>query len=222
LVFGRRRERAPDASIYNALVDDEWNVPIGEVGACGGDILIRREAYEAVGGYPETMIAGEEPDMSMRLTAAGWTLRRIDAEMTLHDAAIANFGQWWTRARRAGHAFAELADRHPEVRSPDWRGVCKRILIWGGVLPGIAILGLLLAIFVDIRWLLLPLLLVLGWCLNVLRLMIRRLGDGLPAPIAQASAFFLMLGKFPEFLGLATYRLNRRRGAQASLIEYKK
>ncbi len=30
-VFGRRRERFPDASFYNALCDDEWNVPVGLV-----------------------------------------------------------------------------------------------------------------------------------------------------------------------------------------------
>lgn len=221
LVFGRRRERFPDASIYNALADDEWNVPVGEVGACGGDILIRRAALEQVGGYPDDMIAGEEPDMSMRLRAAGWTLKRIDAEMTLHDAAMLRFGQWWTRARRAGHAFAELAARHPDVRWPDWRAVCKRILIWGGLLPGLALLGLLLAIFSSARWLVVPLLLIAGWCLNVGRLYIRRLDDGLPPRLAQASALYLMLGKFPEFLGLATYRLNRLRGRRAALIEYK-
>ncbi len=28
-VFGRRRERFPEASVYNALCDDEWNVPVG-------------------------------------------------------------------------------------------------------------------------------------------------------------------------------------------------
>lgn len=160
--------------------------------------------------------------MSIRLGEAGWKLRRIDAEMTLHDAAMLRFGQWWTRARRAGHAFAELADRHPGSRSPDWKAVNKRILVWGGLLPGIAILGLLLSIFIDIRWLLVSLLLVIGWSLNVFRLYLRRLADGLPAATAQASALFLMLGKFPEFLGLATYRANRRRGRRATLIEYKR
>jgi len=221
LVFGRRRERFPERSIYNALADDEWNVPIGEVGACGGDILIRRSAFEQVGGYPDEMIAGEEPDMSMRLRAAGWVLKRIEGEMTLHDAAMLRFGQWWTRARRAGHAFAELAARHPQVRWPDWRAVCKRILIWGGALPAVAILGLVLAITVDARWLLVTLLLVAGWSLNVGRLYLRRLNDGLPPHLAQASALFLMLGKFPEFLGLMTFRLNRLRGRRAGLIEYK-
>jgi len=31
LVFGRRRERYPERSVYNALCDDEWNAPIGNL-----------------------------------------------------------------------------------------------------------------------------------------------------------------------------------------------
>ncbi|HTV21572.1 MAG TPA: glycosyltransferase family A protein, partial [Polyangiaceae bacterium] len=33
-VCGRRRERHPDASIYNRLADMEWNAPTGEVSEC--------------------------------------------------------------------------------------------------------------------------------------------------------------------------------------------
>src|SRR5690349_9304100 len=37
VVCGRRRERFPDASIYNRLCDMEWNTPIGQTKSCGGD-----------------------------------------------------------------------------------------------------------------------------------------------------------------------------------------
>src|ERR1700719_1882252 len=50
IVCGRRRERHPSASVYNLLCDLEWNTPIGEALACGGDALVRVEAFEAVGG----------------------------------------------------------------------------------------------------------------------------------------------------------------------------
>src|SRR4030088_1316640 len=49
-VFGRRRERHLDRSIYNRLCDHEWNVPIGEVRACGGDVMMRVTALETAGG----------------------------------------------------------------------------------------------------------------------------------------------------------------------------
>ena len=50
-VCGRRRERYPERSLYNWLCDQEWNTPIGEAAACGGDALFRVAAFEQVGGF---------------------------------------------------------------------------------------------------------------------------------------------------------------------------
>ena len=69
---------------------------------CGGDVLIRAEAFRQIGGYNPTLIAGEDPELSVRLRQHGWTILRIDAEMTLHDMAMTRFGQWWKRARAIG------------------------------------------------------------------------------------------------------------------------
>jgi hypothetical protein len=33
------------------LIDEEWDTPIGEASACGGDALIRIDAVLQVGGY---------------------------------------------------------------------------------------------------------------------------------------------------------------------------
>src|SRR5688572_16609766 len=49
-VCGRRRERFPEQSIYNLLCDLEWNTPIGEARACGGDVMMRTEALRQVKG----------------------------------------------------------------------------------------------------------------------------------------------------------------------------
>ncbi len=145
-VFGRRRERFPQASIYNAMCDAEWNVPVGLVGACGGDVLFRIEALRQVGGYSDDLIAGEEPDLCLRLGQKGWQVRRIDAEMTLHDAAILTARQFWLRTRRAGHAFAEHCARHGAQAFPSWRVSRNRILLWGIALPlltvGLAVIAL--------------------------------------------------------------------------------
>lgn len=106
-VCGRRRERYPQASRYNRLCDIEWNTPVGETHSCGGDVLMRADAFASVGGFKPSLIAGEEPELCYRLRRAGWKVQRIAAEMTLHDAAITRFGQWWQRNRRNGHAIAE-------------------------------------------------------------------------------------------------------------------
>ena len=106
VVCGRRRERRPEASRYNRLCDIEWNTPIGEANACGGDALMRAEALQAVGGFAAGLIAGEEPDLCYRLRRRGHRIWRIDADMTLHDANITSLGQWWRRTLRSGHAYA--------------------------------------------------------------------------------------------------------------------
>ena len=115
-VYGRLRERFPDRSVYNAICDDDWNVPIGEAPIVGGIALFRVSALRQANFFNPAIIAGEEPDLSMRLRVSGWRLRRIDVEMGLHDVDITRFVQWWTRTRRTGHAYAELAYRHPHAR----------------------------------------------------------------------------------------------------------
>lgn len=140
VVCGRRRERFAQASVYNALADREWDTPIGPARACGGDALMRYAAVQAVGGYDPGLIAGEEPDLCLRLRAKGGEIWRIDAEMTLHDAAMTRFSQWWRRAVRAGHAFAEGCARHG---FDHWGLETRRALIWGSGLPmAIVLLGL--------------------------------------------------------------------------------
>ena len=116
VVCGRRRERRPDVSVYNRLCDIEWDTPIGETDACGGDALIRSEAFRQVGGYAPELIAGEEPDMCWRMRRCGWRIHRLDAEMTLHDASMTRFSQWWMRSKRSGHASAEAFDRRKGAR----------------------------------------------------------------------------------------------------------
>ncbi len=44
---GRRREIDPETSIYNRLIDMEWDTPVGEAKACGGDALMRVKAFYA-------------------------------------------------------------------------------------------------------------------------------------------------------------------------------
>ena len=206
VVCGRRRERHPEASLWNRLIDREWDTPIGETRACGGDALMRTRAVEAAGGYDPTLIAGEEPELCVRLRQAGWTVWRLDAEMTLHDAAMTKAGQWWKRARRAGHAYAEGAALHggpPERHNVAQR---NRALLWGAALPAAT---LLLALLVG-PW---ALLLLLAYPAQVARLA-RRDGD-------WARATFLTLGKIAEAQGVLGYHFGRLTGARAPLIEYK-
>ena len=97
VVYGRRRERYRDQTVYNRLADLEWDMPIGEVKACGGDAMILMEAFRRVGGYDPSIIAAEDDELCLRIRGEGWKVLRIDAEMTLHDMAMTRFAQWWRR-----------------------------------------------------------------------------------------------------------------------------
>lgn len=134
VVCGRRRERHPDASVYNHLCELEWDTPVGLVGSCGGDALLRAAAFDEVGGYSPDLIAGEEPDLCRRLRAAGWEIWRLGIEMTLHDASMTRFAQWWRRNVRSGYATAQAV--HRKV-GRDLRGALRKVAsntLWA--LPG--------------------------------------------------------------------------------------
>ncbi len=206
VVCGRRRERFPQASVWNRLADQEWNTPVGRARACGGDALMRFPALAAAGGYRDSLIAGEEPELCLRLARAGGEIWRIDAEMTLHDAAMTRFGQWWRRSVRAGHAFAEGAALHGNAPERHWVTETRRALVWGAVLPVVALLG---GAIHPAGWLLLAL-----WPVQVVRLARRNGGD-------WTAAFFTVLGKVPEAQGVLHYWLGRWLRRERRLIEYK-
>ena len=117
-VCGRLRERNAGASIYNRLCDMEWEGPTGDVDACGGIALFRAEAIREVGGYRDELVAGEEPELCVRLRASGRKIRRLDAEMGNHDAAMTCFGSVVEARRPAGWAFAECSRLHATAPSP--------------------------------------------------------------------------------------------------------
>jgi GT2 family glycosyltransferase len=215
VVCGRRRERFPDASIYNRLCDMEWDTLPGEVSECGGDAMFRVEPFKKSGGYREDLIAGEEPELCVRLRQAGWKILRVDAEMTLHDAAMTRFGQWWKRNIRNGHAFAEGAALHGRSPQRHWSRQARSNWVWGAILPAMA---LLLAWPTRGLSLLAMLALLVLLTLKVARYELRR---GRTREDALLYAVFCTLGKFPQAYGQLAFVFRRAFGRQPTLIEYK-
>lgn len=210
-VCGRRRERFPERSVYNLLCDIEWNTPVGDAKACGGDVLMRAEALQQAGGYRDDLIAGEEPELCVRLRARGWGIWRLDAEMTRHDAAMTRFGQWWQRSQRTGFAYAEGVRLHGAPPERHWVREARSAWVWGAGIP-IAILASALA------WGPIAALGLLIYPTQVARLGLRLPGSG---KARWARALFLVLGKFPEVQGLVKSWWTHLRQRRAVLIEYK-
>jgi GT2 family glycosyltransferase len=210
IVCGRRRERHPTASIYNQLCDFEWDTPIGEALACGGDALVRVEAFEAVGGFLPRLIAGEEPELCVRLRERGWKIWRINAEMTQHDAAMARFGQWRVRTVRGGYGFAEVSRLHRTSPFRIFRRETARAVFWGGLVLVIISFGSLVYPVALYGALIYP--------LQVCRIAFAR---GITSSKSWMYAVFAMLAKFAELQGLLKFYWHFWRGHSVQLIEYK-
>jgi len=212
---GRLRERFPAASIYNRLCDLEWHVPAGEASSCGGIAVVRCDAFCEAGQFDPQIIAGEEPDLCVRLRRRGWKIMRLADDMALHDAAITRFSQWWKRAVRAGHAYAEGAARHG--RRPERHFVRESISGWlyGFVVPVAIVAGVVL----WGHWGLLPVL--------IYPMLFAKIALGRWRTHQEEWAFVLLyaaaciVAKPAECLGQARYWIRRALRRAPRIIEHK-
>jgi hypothetical protein len=209
IVGGRRRERFPDRSIYNRIADIEWDGPVGETKYCGGDALVRAEAFRQLGGYNPDLIAGEDPDLAVRVRQLGWKILRIDAEMTLHDMAMTRFSQWWRRGVRSGFVFAEGAAMHGKPPERHWAD------LWGIALP-----TAILALAWPTRGA--SLAMALAYPLQVVRVARRYHKQGMPRRVAWLYGGACVLGRFAHAVGASRYWSSRLLGRRQGLIEYRR
>jgi len=213
--WGHRREVCPCLSVYVRVLDLDWVYPPGETLFFGGDVLVRRAALEAVNGFDESLIAGEEPEMCRRMRNLGWRIQHIDVPMTLHDLAITRFSQYWRRSQRAGYAFASVSSRFRNTADPFWSEDAarnrKRGLFWM-LSPVIA---LVLSAILLSPW---PLTL---WLLFLVAMALKTAWQyrWKPAPPSTLLLYGLHshLAQIPIFLGQLQFK---RYGNQA-LMEYK-
>lgn len=215
VVFGRHRERQRDQTVYNRLADLEWDVPLGDSRACGGTAMIRADVLRRVGGYDSSLIAGEDPELCLRLRREGWKILGIDAEMTRHDMGIHRFGQWWRRSMRCGHAYAEGSARYGLGPERHYVRQTRSAIFWGLVVPALVV-G-------TVWWTWGASLALLGGYAYLFRRAERyyRVIRGWPASDARLYAAFCLMAKFPEVVGIARYRWRRLSGAPVRIIEYR-
>ena len=203
-VCGKRSERWPGKNNYHIIASVEWHYEQGPCRYFGGDFLARREPLVAEGGFDDLLIAGEEPDFSARLRRKGWIIWRIAAAMTLHDLNMTTFAQYWKRAYRSGHAYAEVGLHH--VRTPEklWARELTRVSLTAllpflifiiGILFCHPLTGVLLALAVALK----PLLRV-PRTMNQYRI---------PFRIALLYALHAAFVVYPQFFGILRYLRTR-------------
>lgn len=215
IVTGRLREKHPDRSPYNRLCDMEWDCGVGEIEACGGVFFARAQAIHDVGAFREDIPAGEEPELCLRLRAAGHTILAIDSPMGLHDADLTSFSQCWRRMTRTGYAFALGASLHGAGPERHWVRHALRPWLWAVILP-------LLAFIPAWPTAGLSLIILLAYPIQFLRIAKQRRSRGDSASSARLYAFFILLSKFPEVMGQTRFYFERFTGRSPRLIEHKK
>jgi GT2 family glycosyltransferase len=209
---GQLRERHPDMSVYNTLCDMSWKLPEGEILACGGNAMMRVAALRECGGYRDDLIAGEESELCVRMRARGWKIQGMAEDMALHDAAMTTFKQWWIRTVRTGFSYAQGAHIHGAAPERHCVSQTRSAIVWGGALP-----VLILATFASSS--LLAALLSMAYPAQVLRLYLTTREGSRKRRFIWA--FFTVLGKFPELLGVLRFRFIQAAGRRPRLLEYK-
>lgn len=203
-VSGRLRERDRSKNIYHRLADLEWDGPPGESEYCGGIAMFRADAFRAAGGFDESLAAGEEPELCLRLRRQGGRVMRLADEMALHDIAMSRFSEWWSRTVRGGRAYAECAWLHGlSVDRYRIRHVIS-IFFWGALVPFAA---------VGTAWYTSGLSLALIGLYAVLWARVRseRLDRGDSREDASLYAVACVVAKFAQMIGLAQVAWNRAR-----------
>jgi len=216
--WGHRRESNPQQSIYTRVLDLDWIYPPGITPYFGGDALVRRSALAQVGGFDDTLNAGEEPELCARLRAKGWKILHIDVPMTRHDLAVQTFKAYARRCYRSGIAYAEVTHRMQTLGDALWQHEARRDLAHG-LLYLAAPLLLALAFVVNGMA---ALLMCLAACAVLLRsawrCRERAAGNGL---LALQYAVHSHLQKIPAFFGQLAWKRAHGRKQRLALVDYK-
>ena len=232
VVCGRRREKFPRASIYNMLCDIEWNKPPGVTDACGGDALIRVDAFKRVGGFDPSLVAGEEPELCARMRSNRCKIYRLPENMTRHDAALTSFKAWWKRMTRCGYGakdvIAKAKNRLNNVEVP-FQNLTRSAVVWcdGWCLFVMLIFGITYAVTLPTNYF--QLARAMGTAFSVglfahafqsLRTAWRIRGRGCTSDVL-IYALFTQIAKLPQRIGQLLWLRDHMLRTPARLIEYK-
>jgi cellulose synthase/poly-beta-1,6-N-acetylglucosamine synthase-like glycosyltransferase len=219
VIWGHRREIYPRASLYNRVLDLDWVYAPGLTPFCGGDALFRRSVLEATGGFDDTLIAGEEPELCRRILSLGGQILHVDHAMTGHDLNMHKFRQYWKRATRAGHAFAEVSSRYADTPNPFWLAEARANRTRASILVILPFLALAVGAYLKSIW---PIsLLAAMLSLIVIRTARKarwKTSDRLALLLYGVHSHFQQI---PILIGQLQYRLSRCRGTRTALVEYK-
>lgn len=214
IVSGRRVEKYKDSSIYNTLMDIEWDTPIGETRAVPGDMCVRKTLFKEINGFTENIISAEDDDFCIRARNSGYKILRLDVVMTFHDANITNVRQWYKRSKRGGHGYANINHLHGQAPEYYFKKELMSVFFWGGVYPFL----LTISFFINAT---LTFALISIYLLFIFKTILRKMIDGYSLKISFSYGYLIYTGKIAELIGVLQYWKTHITSGQHKLIEYK-
>lgn len=115
------RSRSPFSVSWSPQLEELTRIPYlpGFVTAGAGNMAMKREVFESIGGFDESALTAEDDDLCLRAQLVGWTLTFVP-QMVLHVRQRAGLRAVWhqalsygTGARRLQHRYALVAQTFP-------------------------------------------------------------------------------------------------------------
>ncbi len=213
IVCGGLEEEHPEASVFNRMNSIRWQAAApGDIESCGGIFMVRRAVYEAAGGFDDRLITGEEAEFCVRVRASGARIVRLPAPMASHDSNMVRFGDWWKRAVWGGYGDAHKLRAQVDMGGASEGSELRSALLWGAVVPAVAVLGAVVALWVPWLWLV-PLSCVAGYLLLFAKIAAHRLRQGDGFGDAAVYSALCVVRKTPFAVGVLRFFASR--GGQA-------
>lgn len=201
VVCGKIKEANP--SVFYQALQIDWSEEEGEIVTCGGSAMWRRDALDAVNGFPETVAYGEEPYLCWRVrNELGLTIYFLAHPMVDHDLNYSGFTDYWRRNVRCGETYAEIAHLCHDTADRLWFKESISNLAWGAVLLFVFLILLAAPPFLKI-WM------TIGLCAVLLRKAVQMRIRGETVFVSLGYAVHVYFSKLPLALGECIWLLRR-------------
>lgn len=198
-IFGWIKEVYPHKNWFHFTADLEWLNPVLEKIFFGGNVLIRRSVLEETGGYDESLIAGEDPELAVRIRNKGWNIKGLNTLMCHHDIRLDTFSQYLRRSFRTGIGYAQAGLKMLKYGKRDWFIKTMKILTKGILF----FLLLFTGIFLRPHFLALLAILILFFPFSKMLFFQKKFNLSLPQ--AFLYSFHCCLVFFPHLFGIIWY-----------------
>ncbi len=99
LVGSRARAAADDTWVARRWAAVEARQAHGSSLVWSQHLVVRRSVFEALGGFSETLVTGEDADLSARVRATGGTVRLVEEMVAVHHGFPSDLAGFWRRER---------------------------------------------------------------------------------------------------------------------------